>query len=406
MSNDKTTLADVRPGGKVRLATVPFDRAHDLLGDAYNAGTHDIGYSQQAMELHDAIISAQRSPATCKEVLQVQPSPGGQGAPFPWENFPAYLIDKCEGDTISEEGLQQALASMAKDERYCLAARQPVGESDACLLPQIATERMLDAGWPCGEMIDRTFDRQGAYADLVAAAPASARQSVERSFQAGVAEWMGQCFLPSLYSNMTERGDRLLEEVLELLQAHGYDSARVTTLVDYVFGRPVGEPAQEVGGVMVTLAGYCWVAGLDMHAAGDAELARINQPEVMAKIRAKQDAKNALHFDTPLPGGAAPALGADLGPGMFYIQDTRQFVGNCPVWWGPNGSGYVTRLDEAGRYTKQEAIKQNRTRDTDVPWPCAEIDAIARHTVDLQHMRPRVERLAELDLSDSPAVQP
>lgn len=59
-----------------------------------------------------------------------------------------------------------------------LAARQPAGESDACLLPQIATDRMLDAGWPCGEMIDRTFDRQGAYADLVAAAPASARQPV------------------------------------------------------------------------------------------------------------------------------------------------------------------------------------------------------------------------------------
>ncbi|WP_180890551.1 hypothetical protein [Stenotrophomonas maltophilia] len=132
-----------------------------------------------------------------------------------------------------------------------------------------------------------------------------ARQQVGRSFQAGVAEWMGQCFLPSLYSNMTERGDRLLEEVLELLQAHGYDKARVATLVDYVFGRPVGEPAQEVGGVMVTLAGYCWVAGIDMHASGDAELARISQPEVMAKIRAKQEAKNALHFDTPLPGNPA-----------------------------------------------------------------------------------------------------
>lgn len=126
-----------------------------------------------------------------------------------------------------------------------------------------------------------------------------------QTFQAGVAEWMGQCFLPSLYSNMTERGDRLLEEVLELLQAHGYDRARVPTLVDYVFGRPVGEPAQEVGGVMVTLAGYCWVAGLDMHAAGDAELARINQSDEMAKIRAKQEAKNALHFDTPLPGDPA-----------------------------------------------------------------------------------------------------
>lgn len=146
--------------------------------------------------------------------------------------------------------------------------------------------------------------------------PDDARQPVGSSFQAGVAEWMGQCFLPSLYSNMTERGDRLLEEVLELLQAHGYDKARVPTLVDYVFGRPVGDPTQEVGGVMVTLAGYCWVAGLDMHAAGDAELARINQPHVMAKIRAKQEAKNALHFDTPLPGNAAapaPAQAVPLG---------------------------------------------------------------------------------------------
>ena len=42
-----------------------------------------------------------------------------------------------------------------------------------------------------------------------------------------------------------------------------------------------------------------------MHAAGEAELARICQPEVMAKIRAKQEAKNALHFDTPLPGQPA-----------------------------------------------------------------------------------------------------
>ncbi len=156
----------------------------------------------------------------------------------------------------------------------------------------------------------------------------AARQPVGQTFQAGVAEWMGQCFLPSLYNNMTERGDRLLEEVLELLQAHGYDKARVPTLVAYVFGRPVGEPAQEVGGVMVTLAGYCWVAGLDMHVAGDAELTRINQPEVMAKIRAKQEAKNALHFDTPLPGNAvAPAQAVDLGQmplGIRLIEIPRR----------------------------------------------------------------------------------
>lgn len=134
-----------------------------------------------------------------------------------------------------------------------------------------------------------------------------------QSFQGDVATWMGQCFPPSLSSNMTERGDRLLEEVLELLQAHGYDSARVPTLVNYVFGRPVGEPAQEVGGVMVTLAAYCSVAGLSMQADGQAELDRINQPEVMARIRAKQETKNALHFDTPLPGSAAQPSPAGQG---------------------------------------------------------------------------------------------
>lgn len=33
-----------------------------------------------------------------------------------------------------------------------------------------------------------------------------------------------------------------------------------------------------------------------------------------------------------------PAQAVDLGQEpMFYIQDTRQFVGNCPVWWAPNG---------------------------------------------------------------------
>lgn len=129
------------------------------------------------------------------------------------------------------------------------------------------------------------------------------------SFQEQVAAWMTQCFRPSLYSDMTERGDRLLEEVLELLQATGYDKARVPTLVDYVFNRPIGEPAQEVGGVMVTLAGFCWIADLDMHTHGDRELARITQPDVMERIRMKQAAKNALHFDTPLPGSACPQPG-------------------------------------------------------------------------------------------------
>jgi len=152
-----------------------------------------------------------------------------------------------------------------------------------------------DAGLSDGEMAKRGYVVQRAYA-----APVSNLETP--LFQTRVSTWMEQCFIPSQYSNVVERGDRLLEEVLELLQATGYDRTRVATLVDYVFGRPVGEPAQEVGGVMVTLAAFCWVTGLDMHADGARELARINQPDIMAKLREKQAAKNARHVDTPLPG--------------------------------------------------------------------------------------------------------
>lgn len=179
--------------------------------------------------------------------------------------------------------------------------------------PAVATagdgewRRHVAAAWAAidPEMTEREAKARTHLDAALASRPVEAAQGGVPSFQARVSTWMEQCFLPSLYSNMTERGDRLLEEVLELLQSKGYDPTRVGTLVNYVWNRPMGEPSQEVGGVMVTLAGYCWIAGLDMHECGDTELARINRPEVMAKIRAKQEAKNALHFDTPLPGLAA-----------------------------------------------------------------------------------------------------
>ncbi|WP_208412999.1 hypothetical protein [Xanthomonas cannabis] len=259
------------------------------------------------------------------------------------------------------------------------AARQPVGVepvvpqsipegwalvdlSSYAVLPQLPSEQMIVAGWPAGEMISECFDSLGAYADLIASygangsgivhgkgQPAPAAVPAE-TFQAGVSKWMGQCFLPSLYSNMTERGDRMLEEVLELLQSHGYDQTRVATLVDYVYGRPVGEPAQEVGGVMVTLAGYCWVAGLDMHAEGARELERITQPEVMAKIRSKQEAKNALHFDTPLPGHAThpqPTAACVNIDAMRY-----RYLRAQPVEGGPWGTPRIAipRSERAGEF--------------------------------------------------------
>lgn len=106
--------ADVQPGGSVRLATVPYDRARDLLGDAYNAGTHGIGYSQQTMELHDAIIPA-------------QPSPGGQGAPRCAEHCQNGFADICLASQRDGVICPEDSCDIDDGIRHNhLAARQPV----------------------------------------------------------------------------------------------------------------------------------------------------------------------------------------------------------------------------------------------------------------------------------------
>jgi len=125
----------------------------------------------------------------------------------------------------------------------------------------------------------------------------------ERAFQDRVQPWLLACFGEIIAGDREERNHRFLEEALELVQACGCSENEAHQLVDYVYGRPIGEPAQEVGGVMVTLAALCLANGLDMHTDGETELARI-WTKVEA-IRAKQAAKPK---HSPLPEGRlAPA---------------------------------------------------------------------------------------------------
>jgi len=125
--------------------------------------------------------------------------------------------------------------------------------------------------------------------------PSGAVEAVE-AFQDRVQPWLMACFGEMIAGDREERNHRFLEEALELVQALGCSASEAHQLVDYVYGRDVGEPAQEVGGVMVTLAALCLANKLDMHANGEAELARI-WTKVEA-IRAKQAAKPK---HSPLP---------------------------------------------------------------------------------------------------------
>lgn len=83
-----------------------------------------------------------------------------------------------------------------------------------------------------------------------------------KTFQNRVQPWMTSCFGKAVANDKMERCDRFLEEALELVQAIGYSPERGHALVDYVFNRDTGQPHQEVGGVMVTLAALCLATNL------------------------------------------------------------------------------------------------------------------------------------------------
>ncbi|MEE4087486.1 hypothetical protein [Pseudomonas viridiflava] len=136
-------------------------------------------------------------------------------------------------------------------------------------------------------------------------------------FQGRVEPWMTACFGAEISADRQERNHRFLEESLELVQACGATSDEAHQLVDYVYGRPTGEPDQEVGGVMVTLAALCLAHQLDMHAAGETELSRIWTK--VDQIRAKQAAKPAM---SPLPG-AYPERHAQ--PATAKVDDQEEF---------------------------------------------------------------------------------
>lgn len=113
--------------------------------------------------------------------------------------------------------------------------------------------------------------------------------ALTRSFQERVRIWVRKCLGEASAADPVERNHRFLEESLELVQAMGLTRYEAMLLVNYVFNREIGEPRQEVGGVMVTLAALCDAASLDMDACAVTELARAWGN--IEKIRAKQAGK-------------------------------------------------------------------------------------------------------------------
>lgn len=211
---------------------------------------------------------------------------------------------------------------------------------------------------------DITFEDREALKDAVAALSASPA-GVVKPLQSRVQPWMMACFGPEISADKLERSDRFIEEALELVQSGDYPKERVLALVDYVYGRDKGEMPQEVGGVMITLAAFCLAHDIDMHEAGETELARIWTK--VDKIRAKQAAKptgSALPVAARIMSAIEPAgvgvetegpwRGMDSAPkdgkhSIFAIK-FGPFVYAVQGTWDAHHQKWINAADREGEY--------------------------------------------------------
>lgn len=171
----------------------------------------------------------------------------------------------------------------------------------------------------------------------------------DKDFQRSVRIWVEHCFGETVADDIATRCFRFFEEAGELCQALGMRKEDALKLVEYTWGRPKGEPLQELGGAMVTLAALATPAGMLMYEAGWLELGRCW--DNTEKIRAKQKAKAQIGLGAdPIPGNvgkyvtllmalatvmpeALPEGGFGMTEGWLPQQSTWQIIYEIEDAW-------------------------------------------------------------------------
>ncbi|WP_417705396.1 hypothetical protein [Rheinheimera aquimaris] len=68
---------------------------------------------------------------------------------------------------------------------------------------------------------------------------------------------------------------------------------------------------------------------------------------------------------------------------QFYLRDTRSNTGSNASFWKRTGS-YTTNLNEAEIFTEEEALRQHKCRETDLPVAVEFVTGKTRQRVDFQ----------------------
>lgn len=127
------------------------------------------------------------------------------------------------------------------------------------------------------------------------------------------------------------------------------------------------------------------------------DIEKTSKPGPMTLEEEVEDIQRQLGELWGMVGGTAPSGTEDetLDPDalpvsdrveLYYLQDSRSYVGNDMLFWCPKGLGYTTDLRKAATFTREEAQAKHNRRATDIPWRKEYIDARTRPACDMQYV--------------------
>ncbi|QBL40475.1 hypothetical protein MG068_08120 [Stenotrophomonas sp. ASS1] len=132
----RPTLAEVRPGGRVRLGDAPWPEIDAILADAYSAGAEGLPFEG---------IARRAAVRAAVAALSAKPSPGGQGDALP----PLREDQPLRGDEPIGEQHDARMYNRGwnacREAAAALAARQPAQQQDSVALGE-ATEFCSEKG--------------------------------------------------------------------------------------------------------------------------------------------------------------------------------------------------------------------------------------------------------------------
>lgn len=89
-------------------------------------------------------------------------------------------------------------------------------------------------------------------------------------------DWAIRCFGCAQMDDPRTRALRLLEEAMELAQAQDIELVTAIKVLYHVYSRPKGEPAQELGGILMAAYMYGWtISEPDPSVVFEKELRRV-----------------------------------------------------------------------------------------------------------------------------------